>query len=653
MLTSLLALLAAGQAAAAPVPATHQTLQQRFDTASDAANERRCTVAVAEFDAVQAAVARRPNPLLSAAIDVRKGRCLVRLDRAAEGVAAIRRGLPLLETKGADFAGDVRDARIMLGDVARAGFDYDAAVREYRAAIDVSAGTPRVIPLLRLSQVTMFDHDGKSLAAAEEARTLALGEPNYDRKDVAAVLTQHARVLLNEGRNQEAYKELKEGLAKQGGLGGKVGASDIATRSDLAIAALRNKDMDGARLYLAYTGAGRLRDTPFARAAAMDPPVCGSEAGLSPEDQAIVEFSLEEDGHVSGVAPIFTTGKRDVALAFARAVAEWSWRAEDAKKIPLLFRYTTRVEMRCIKSPQAPELTRPLYEATEAWLAGKGADRPAWADLPAAVALPLQRAALLRAQGAGDAAATVQAALALADNPVTQGDGYAEFMDVAVAAADRIAAPPPVRTYLAARRLSGDQWRDADDYRLKLRALLATPATASDPLAAATVRLLIARPIGKSRPPADSKALLDGVIDDTRLPARHPLKIAAMLGEANVLAAAGDLTAARAAFDRTGLTAEQCALVGLQPAVKRSGASSSDYPMEAVRLGFEGWVRTEYDIAPDGRTVTPRAVTAYPPFVFDEAATGIIKDMRYTSTFRPEGALACAGQQQSIVFSLP
>lgn len=602
MLSSMLALLAAGQAATAPAPAPRQTLQQRFDAASADAAERRCAPAVAEFEAVQAAIARRPNPLLSAAIDLRKGQCLVGLGRTAEGVAAIRRGLPLLESKGAEFAGDVRGARIVLGDVARAAFDYDAAGTEYRAAVDVSTGTTRVVPLLRLSQVTMFDHDGKALAAAEEARTLALAEPQYNRKDVAAVLTQHARVLLNEGRNQEAYKELKDGLAKQGGLGSGVGASDIATRSDLAIAALKNKDMDGARLYLAYTGAGRLRDTPFARAAAMDPPVCGSEAGLSPEDQAIVEFSLEEDGRVSGVAPIYTTGRRAAALAFARAVADWSWREEDARKIPFLFRHTTRVEMRCVKSPQAPELTRPLLEATEAWLAGKGADRPAWVDLSAA-------------------------------------------------AADRLAAPPPVRTYLAVYRLGADQSRDTDGYRSKLRALL--PGATADPLGAATVRLLIARPIGKSRPPQDSKALLDGVIDEARLPARHPLKVAAMLAEANVLASAGDLAAARAAFDRTGLTAEQCALVGLQPTATRAGASSADYPMEAVRLGFEGWVRAEYDIAPDGRTVTPRAVTAYPPFVFDEAAVGIIKDFRYTSTFRPEGALACAGEQRSIQFKLP
>jgi hypothetical protein len=190
-------------------------------------------------------------------------------------------------------------------------------------------------------------------------------------------------------------------------------------------------------------------------------------------------------------------------------------------------------------------------------------------------------------------------------------------------------------------------------HRESLRALLAAPGTSADPLSAATIRLLIAQPILKTPPPADAESLLAAVIDEPRLPATHPLKVAAMLAQANVLAAAGDLVGARSAFNKTGLTAEQCAAVGLEPAMKRLGASSSDYPMAAVRLGFEGWVRTEYDIAPDGRTVAPRAVIAYPPFVFGDAATGIVRDIRYTSTFRPEGALACSGEQQSIVFRLP
>ena len=651
MIAMFLALLATGQAAPA-LPNRTGTLQARFDAASEAAAAGRCAEAVAAFEEVEAASASRRNPLLRAAIDVRKGECLVRLHRAVEGEAAIRRGLPGLSADQAEFANDLRNAHLALAAAAQARLDYDAAARESRAAVDISQGTLRVVPLLRLSQMTMFDHDGRALAAAQEARTLALGTAGFSRKDIAAVQTQYARVLLNEGRQQEAYRELKDSLAKQGGLGSRVGVSDIATRSDLAIAALQNRDMDGARLYLAYTGAGRMHETPFGKAAVMDPPVCGGEAGLKPEDHAIVEFTLEEDGRVSNVIPIYTTGRRPAALAFARAVGEWSWRAADVKDVPLLFRSVARVEVRCVKSPEQPELTGPLRDAVATWLAGKVTAEPAWADLSAAAALPLQRASLSKAQGV-DQAATLQATLALAESPVTPREETAAYLGIATAAATALDAPVAVRTYVAVRLAESDADGRPEARRRRLRALLAGTDIANDPLSAATLRLLIARPMNKAVPPTDAAALLDAVIGEPQLSQRHPLKVAAMLGKANVLAAGNDLPAARAVFERTGLSAEQCALVGLQPAVKRSGASSADYPMAAVRLGFEGWVRTEYDISADGRTVAPRVVTAYPPFVFDDAATGIVRDTRYTSTFRPAGALACAGEQQSILFRLP
>ena len=648
MIASMLALLLSGQA-----PGGAVTLQQRFDAASDAAASGRCADAIREFEAIEATGAQRRNPTLAATIDLRKGRCLVQEGRTNEGEIAIRRGLPVLTPKQADFGGDLGDARLALGLAARSRLDYDAAAREFQAAADMAQGVQRVIPLLRLSQVTMFDRDGRALAAAQEARALALSAPEFGKKDVAAVQTQYARVLLNEGRAKEAYKELKESLAKQGGLGSKVGASDIATRSDLAIAALQNRDLEGARLYLAYSGAGRMRDESFTPAAVMDPPVCGGEAGLTPEDQAIVEFTLEEDGRVSGVSPIYTTGKRAAALAFARAVGDWSWRPEAAKKIPLLFRYTARVEVRCVKAPAAPRLIRPLEEAVEAWLESETGAGPAWREVPAAAALPLQEASLLKSQAAKDHARTLQAALALAESPVTDTEKTRAALATATAAADALGAPVPVRTYVAL--LQQQAWSEggADAYRKSLRSLLAQPDLGADPLSAATMRLLIAQPVSKSGPPADAKLLLDAVVNEPALPDRHPLKIAAMLSQANVLAAARDLPAARAAFERTGLTAEQCASLGLQPVVSRSGASSSDYPMAAIQLGFEGWVRTEYDIGADGRTVAPRAVVAYPPFIFDEAATGVLRDTRFTSSFRPEGALACSGKQQSIVFRLP
>lgn len=652
MIEMLLALAAGGQAVAgASPPAAPATMQQRFNAASDAAAEGRCEEAVTAFEAMEAAGATRRNAMLAAAVDVRKGACLIRLNRTAEGVAAIRRGLPVLAAKGADFAVDVREAHSALGAAAWRGFDYDEAAREYRLVADAAKGPARITPLLRVAQATMFDHDGRALAAAEEARALAAATPDYPKKSMAAVKTQYARVLLNEGRTADAYRELKEGLALQGGLTGRVGASDIATRSDLAIAALKTGDAENARRYLAYTGAGRMKDAPFSRAMVMDPPLCGQD-GITPDDQAIVEFTLEEDGRVSGVMPIYTTGKRAVAIAFARAVSDWSWRPEDAKAIPILFRYTTRVELRCTKAIEGDRVTAPLRDAAMAWLDERAGPAP-WADLSAAAALPLQRAALAKAQAAGDQVGIARAALALGDSLVTDAKEGEAFRAIAEKAAAAAGAPPVVRNYVALRQVSDEDRSGGAAHRRALRDLLARPEVAGEPLSAHTLRLLIARPIGKSLPPPDATALQAAVADDASLPANHPLKVAALLDQANTLAIRGDAAGARTAFGRTGLTGEQCAQLGLSPQLRSAGASSGDYPMAAVQMGFEGWVLAEADVTADGRTVGQRAVVAYPPFVFDEAATGIAKGARYFSSFRPDGALACQGTRLPIKFLLP
>ena len=652
MSISLLALALAGQAAApaastaAPPPA-QQSAQARFDAASQAAADGRCAEAVRGF----ATLAGSRNPLLAATVDVRSGTCLIDLGRGAEGKVAILRGLPVLAAKGQAFSGDVYDAHMALGRLAQRDLDYDAAARAYTAAAAQLKDAGRIPALLRIAQVTLFDHDGRALAATDEALRLAEGSTELGRKNLAAIQTMRARVLLNEGQFKEAYALLKNSLSKQGGLTNKVTASDIATRSDLAIAALKNNDRDQARLYLAYTGAGRVENTPFTSSAAMAPPTCG-DGGLTPADEAIVEFSLEEDGHVSGVAPIYATGGRDKAIAFARAVGDWSWRAEDARKIAPLFRYTTRVELRCVKGDRAPELVAPLAEATQGWLAEKGAGTPAWAELSPAAALPLQRAALAEATARGDRAQAAQAALALAGNPVVTREERPAFFAAATTAVEALGAPAPVRGYLA---IEGGElpYGNVEKERARLRTLLARPDLATDPLTAATLRLLIAQPRERKGPPADAAVLLGQVSDGGALPERHPLRIAALLAEANVVAAKGDVAGARAVFDRTGLTSEQCAMIGLTPAMSRLGTGANDFPQEAQRMGFEGWVRTAFDIAPDGRTVAPRVVIAYPPFVFDEAANDIARLTRYTSTFRPEGALACSGEQQSVRFLLP
>lgn len=644
----ILALLLGTSPQATPqVAGAAPTLQQLFDRATKAAADGACGEAVQAFEEIEKNAKAMASATVRAAVDVRKGYCLAQLERAEEGEAAIRRGLPVLAAK-TGFAEEVQQAHLALGRIAMLRFDYPAAAAEYRLALEGTTGINRVQPLMALSQVTMFDQDGEGVRYAAEARSIAAADPQLDRKAQAAVQTQYARALLNAGKAEQAYAELKDSLRKQGGLTLKVGVSDLATRSDLAIAAYLNHDRDSARKYLAYTGAGRFLDSPFARARDMELPPCGEATGLKPEDMAVIQFSLAEDGHVQGVLPIYTPAGRPAAVAFARAVAGWSWKPEDARAIPAMFRWTTRMELRCTTGSERPGLNQPLRTAFADWLETQGVANAGWRDMPDAKAAPLERAALAAARAKQDRAGMLAAAVALGENSIVGEAERKALLAEAVTLSEALHAPASARAYVAIEHAERGEHGTA----AALRALLARPDFQADPLAAATLRLRLSMPAYRRRSPADADALLAEVVAAPGLPERHPLKVAALLQRANIAASKGDLAAAQQAFAQTGLTTRQCALLGLKPAVRGVGNLANAFPKEAQQMGFEGWVRTEFDVATDGRTIAPRVVSAYPAFVFDDAATGVAKSFRYTSSYHPEDGVACTAEDAPISFRI-
>ncbi len=641
-------LLAVAQTAVPAAPPA--TTQARFDAANVAASAGDCKQAVALYDLLAPPLRNSRNRLFTGAVAVRKGGCLVRLDRVAEGEALLREGLPALEGNAAEFAEDLRGAYMTLGNIACDRFDYAAAAGEFRRALAMAKGRERIAPLLALSRVLAFDHDGKALAHAEEARALAQNDPGLGKDVVALVQTRYARVLLNEGRKAEALAVLKDSLRKQGGLDQRVTASEVATRGDLALAALLNGQRDQARMYLAYTGAGRMNDSPFSTASDMAPAPCGGATGLKPEDVAVVEFSLGENGVVRDVTPIYTTGGRAVALAFAQAVGDWSWTPQDAAKIPPFWRQATRIEMRCSRAAARPPVTAPLAEAFATWIAAQGGTAPAWEQESAARALPIVQALAARARAGGTRADLLQALAWLAGSGVVPEKDRIAAANEATAVAQQMAAPVPVTTYVAMQAINAPfaQLRQMQGDR---RALLARPEVAADPLAAATLRMVIVN--GDPTPGnAETGQLVDAVVNGP-LPDGHPLKVAALLKRADRLARAGQTADARATFRQTGLSGDQCALIAPTPTVQRQGANSSLYPREALNMGFEGWAQTEFDIAADGRTVDQRTVAAYPPFVFGDAAKVMLKNTRYQSSYRPDGDVACSANKVMIRFNLP
>lgn len=656
MTATVLSLLLLGQATSA-APAAPLTAQQRFNAASEAALSGKCAEAIPMFEALEASPAVRKSPLVSATIALRKGTCLLRTGGEEAGEALVRAALPTLAAGGADYREDVRSGEMVLSLRALDRLDYPAAIAHGKATLAASVGEERVSPLMSLARLTTFDGGPEPLAYADEALALMRAAPESKGKKeaVAAVQTIRARVLMAQGRTKEAYAELRDSVAKLGGMTMKVTLADVAARSDLAIAALLNGDKESAREYLAYTGAGRMADAPFARAAYMSPPPCGGEAGLKPSDFAVIEFSLLDDGSVANVRPIYTTGGRAVAIEFARAVKQWSWKPADVQAIPAFFRHLTRIELRCTSEVEAPALTAPLWAEAAPWL--KQTPDSSLADMlpDAAREMPRVRAELARERAAGNHGAVVARLHWLGNSDLLPEAERIGLLDEAIQIAQQHDAPPAVITRLAISRLNAPGWRDSAVRQRDqgMRALLADPRVQASAVSITTLRLLIAQPRFLKSYPDDAEQLLRAVVSDARLGERHPLKVAALMQQATLLSRRGDLSGARQAFAQTGLTEEQCALLDVKPALRSMGNADSQYPMAAIQMGFEGWVRTEFDIAANGATARQRVIAAYPPFIFNEAATGILKGLRYQASYRPEGGTACSARTESIAFRIP
>ena len=218
----------------------------------------------------------------------------------------------------------------------------------------------------------------------------------------------------------------------------------------------------------------------------------------------------------------------------------------------------------------------------------------------------------------------------------------------ALAIARAQGAPPSVllAAHLTERFTSvAESWRDRTYGRI-IRPLLSDPAYAADPRSRAALRLLIA---DAEKPPA-AKALLAQVREDGALPPTDPLRVGALVRLASLQHAAGDPIAARAAFERSGLAPNQCAIIDKAPKLVRAGGT---FPTEAISWGFEGWTQTQFDIAADGRVLNERAILSYPPFVFSQAGAKTIAGARFEKSYRPDGGLGCGAQTTRVRFRMP
>jgi tetratricopeptide (TPR) repeat protein len=649
LMSSATAFGAAGnmQSQAAPSAAPAQpSIQQAFEAATTLQQDGKWDQALEAYRALEQRVGTERS---KAIMRLRESKALMQLGRFDEARPMAVAALAVLPESDTSLRDDRLIALFDIAEIDRSALDYASAYASYAKVLRIAVSKEETqAALVGLIATGTFVDPSGTLAHAAEAQTL-LNDPKLDERERAKIEIPVSQLYLNLGRYQEAKDMAMRAVADLGGLTSKTDLMDVAARSDVALAALKLKDEDTAREYLAMTGAGRSTEG-FGYAAQMQAPLCGGEGGLRPEDMAVVEFAVGEDGSVLYAAPVYATRAGPIALEFARAVQDWSWKPDELKKLPLFYRYSARVELRCSTAFPRPAVTDVARVELGDWLREHQLELVPATSEGDARRVADQRAALAAAEAkGGNALALIPPLHALVSNSVVPAEervAYAQReLDILAAAKAPALARLEVEWRLWKARDAGTH---RHNYAPQIEAALQTPLYASDPLARASLRLML---VDSKRhgDKAQSASLLHAVSDDPAIEDGNPLKTGALIRLAAIEKSAGNQAAARAAFDRTGLNGEQCAMLDAPP--KMTGLSQSDdYPQEAQRWGFEGWVTTQLDIDAEGRTHNQRALVAYPPFVFTDSAESIVRRARFAATYRPGGTAGCGGFTQSVAY---
>ncbi|MCP8892970.1 energy transducer TonB [Sphingomonas faeni] len=634
------------------------TVQQDFDAAAalDAKPDR--APALAAWERLEART--KPGSRSRGIVLVRKAPTLFALNRSDDSVKAARAGLALLPADDVSLAEDRTRAFLILGQVATDTLDYAGAVTALQQAEASAISTPDKLGAM-LALVTPQTFIDPAAAAATLARSDTLiGTMKLDKAVTARFVRARTILKLNTGDIAGARASALQAIRLLGGLeSAKIDVMDASARSDAAIAFLLSGNADEARRYMAYTGAGRLTKGSFDPAAEMRSPDCGGDAGLKPQDVAVVEFNIASDGTIDQAMPIYAAGGGQVALEFARAVKGWSWPAEKVQAIPAFYRYHVRVEMRCSTAFERPSIDDGLDGVLEQWLASKGVTVAPEPSGPQAAALAGQRAELASATAQSpNGLHTLAALYRLTSNPTVAREERAALYARGLAIAKANDAPPSARlTFDLPGRLDAvtDIWKPGA-YERTLTPMVSEPVYANDPQARAAIRLMmvdgsVAR-TRKSDKNDTAIVTLRQVVDDKALRPNDPLRVGALIRIASIEERNGQIDAARATFASSGLTANQCAIMDAPPKMV-SMPGPEAFPMEAQRWGFEGWTQVQFDIGADGNVINQRALLSYPPFIFSEAGTKFFTKAKYAKTYRPDGGLGCGATTNRIHFMLP
>ncbi|MBL8648240.1 MAG: energy transducer TonB [Sphingosinicella sp.] len=524
-----------------------------------------------------------------------------------------------------------------LGEMHRAAENYQATLR---LNTDPARKTALSIPLARAAVFT-----DAVLARSLVDAMIADFKPTEDKRRSGELLgefqTLRGRIELNAGNHAEALEWFKKASKSAGGIGTRVSLSDVAIRSDLALASHLTGDDDKAFYYIAMTGAGRMggKGPQFPDWRALKLPDCSPAFDIWPEDLVVFDIALGDDGHVMSAEPIYSTKPGKIEAEFVKAARTWLWSAEEMTKTEPFWRFSIRVATRCVFNTDRRwvglgfmrELVKEVSTLRNPVL-----------DVDSSADFKTLRAELVRREAADgtNSMNLIPVLVALAEHD--EEGVYAERAREILGSNSISARSRAILDVLMARRQMG---RGAD--ALQMQPGAAWPSDVVDWFRIEQGLQLEKRKRGERAVPLYTAVFERGNAKTDTLAQFAALRLASIAYAGKAQERASGYLAA------TGLRPDQCALVDTSPIPESTGASSSDYPREAMNWGFEGYMVSNYDIGVDGKTKSPRVVFAYPPFVFEDTMERIISRWRFKPIYREGEQIGCTGATQSIRFNIP
>jgi TonB family protein len=522
-----------------------------------------------------------------------------------------------------------------------------------------------------LARVLIWSEPREAARLLDELAALPPETWGEGKDALALIHALRGRVELNSADPAAALPHLRRAAQLSGGTTStRINLTDARVRGDLAIAYHLTGQPQEQQKLVAYSGAGTAVTKGLGSAASQRLPACGEATGLAPDDVAVVEFGIGDDGRVGAVTPVLVkrsgtgpAGPVPAETQFVQAVRGWFWNVGALKDLDPFWRQAIRVELRCDSARPESNLVGSSMATEAAAALDRLGVRPR-GPLPDndAAALPLIRAELA-AREAADGPSSVQLLAPLV--ALSRGNAAAptaERLDATrreVALLEAAGSEPAALALARAWLANVESWdlrpEQADRLmRDRLRPLLAAEEVrAPDARSTNFLRLELAEAHDGLRESAEASAVLERIAatPESALGRADPIRTAALLRLSNIAAAGRDTARAATALAATGLTPEQCALVDVRPEPRNMRVTSADFPELARRWGSSGFARVSYDITADGRPVNVRAVVASPPFTFAEATEQAAEGFRFQPVFRPGNTLGCVGNSQNFRFT--